>query len=931
MTQTESQKQSPPPQKKSSAAKWIAVIVVIIVVVGAVVVIASEHHTSTTTPTKTTTTTTTTTTTNTTSTTTTTTTSSTPLSVVPTTTGLQAQAGAPITFSPGLPSGAKFSKVVWNFGNGVTESLTTGNGQISYTYTTPGSYLVSVTVYNSTGSVSSNSSLMLITVTPSVNANTAAIYGPIAINMNSAGNTNQTIPAGGWINVSYAGIMATVPVNIGSPVPGNPDYTVAAFEWSVDGTPLNVPTTNATINVTFSTPGLHYITLTTISTYNGQNESGQYVMTVAVGNYAIQKVTPKVSINKNEIVDATWIPGGPRTFDPAIAYDTVSYETVYEVYQPLVFYSGEYTTVFNPVIAKYVPTLQNGGITPGPNGSENYTFYINTSLQFSNGDYVNAYDVYVSFARTLLFSNDPGDPGWIIAQALLPAPTMYGPFNTSFYWIHHAVTWNNATQSVTFHLLPTVPTWLPNTTAVYAGQSYGVLNQSYPVHNFGASDYFLQLISGPTAGDIMDYNWLVQHGGAPANNSASYTAFANTTSGPGVTGYWNNYITYNMMGTGPYELKLYEPSQEVIFYKNPYYHQTPGLLAPSQLVPEVVIEYLSEDTTAQQQLASGEAQFAEGAYPTYDTPQALSLIKQGIISSASVSELSTFAFYFNMDVNITGAQDYVKQTNIPAGFFANLDVRKAISYAFNYTYWIDVANTNSGITFAENLTGIIPRGMPEYLSNLSAQYPEVMNLTLAKYYWSISGYAGTGTYYFPVFNSEGNPTVDQMYSVLASNLATISNGQLQITDIDISFGQLVSFTSVGPGQNPMPIYFLGWIDDYPDASDFVAPFYEQYGIYTYPDGLWSGNPYINASQMANITQMWNDLNLAGETTNMTQVTNYYYQAQKIAVNMDFYFGIFQPLAVFYYSTAINPSSLALTFNPVVGSSFIVFYTIQYNP
>lgn len=922
MTQTENQSQSPPPQKKSSAAKWIAVIIVIILVVGAVVVIASEQH-------KTPTTTTTTTTTNNT---TTTTTTSTPLSVIPTTTGLQSQAGAPITFSPGLPAGATFTKVVWNFGNGVTQTITSGNGQVSYTYNTPGSYLVSVTAYNSTGAVSSNSSLMLITVTPSVDANTAGIYGPIAILANSAGNTNQTIPAGGWMNMTYAGTMATVPVNIGSPVPGNPDYTVAAFEWSIDGTALNVSNTTATINETFSTPGLHYVTLTTITTYNGQSVAGQYVMTVAVGNYNIQKVAPKVSINKNEIVDATWIPGGPRTFDPAIAYDTVSYEVVYEVYQPLIFYSGEYTTVFNPVIAKYVPTVQNGGITLGVNGSENYTFYINTSLQFSNGDYVNAYDVYVSFARTLLFSNDPGDPGWIIAHALLPGPTMYGPFNTSFYWIHHAVTWNNTTQSVTFHLLPTVPTWLPNTTAVYAGQSYGILNQSYQVHNFGSSDYFLQLISGPTAGDIMDYNWLVAHGGVPANNSASYAAFANTSSGPGVTGFWNNYITYNMMGTGPYELKLYEPSQEVILYKNPYYHQTPGLLAPSQLVPEVIIEYLSEDTTAQQQLQSGEAQFAEAAYPTYDTPEALSLIKQGIISSASISQLSTFAFYFNMDINITGAQDYVKQTNIPAGFFANLDVRKAISYAFNYSYWIGVANSNSGITFAENLTGIIPRGMPEYLSNLSAQYPEVMNLTLAKYYWSISGYAGNGqTYYFPVFNSQGNPVVDEMYSVLATDLSTISNGQLQITTEDISFGQLDSFTSVGPGENPMPIYYLGWIDDYPDASDFVAPFYEQYGIYTYPDGLWSGNPYINASQMSNITQIWNDLNLAGETTNMTQVTNYYYMAQKIAVNMDFYFGIMQPLAVFYYSTAINPSSLALTFNPVVGASFIVFYTIQYNP
>jgi peptide/nickel transport system substrate-binding protein len=928
MSQQEAQTTAPPPEKKkSSAGKWIAVVVVIIIIAAAAVVLLSHKSTTTTT----------------------TTTTALPATITPTSTGLSAQAGSPLTFFTNLPSNVKFTKVVWNFGNGVTQTVTSGNGEVTYTYNTPGSYLVSVTVYNSTSSVSNNQSLLLVTVTPGLTANPAAIYGPITVKMNSAGNTNQSIPAGGWINLSYSGLTAATPIMLGSPVPGDPSYTVSAFQWNIDnGTSVilntNIKNSNGTanmmyagtVNLTFSTPGFHTVELNTISTGPSGNITGSFIMTVVVGNYAVLKVAPKVAPNKNMIVDATWIPGGPRTFDPAIAYDTVSYEVVYEIYQPLVFYNGTSTTQFNPVIAKYVPTVQNGGIVVNTTtGAENITFYINTSLQFSNGDHVNAYDVYISFARTLLFANDPGDPGWIIAHALLPAPSIYGPFNNSFYWVHHAITWNNATQSVTFHLLPAVPTWLPNTSAVYAGVNYGVLNQSYPVHNFGANAYFLQLISGPTAGDIMDYNWLVQHGAAPANNSASYSAFANPSNGPGVSGYFNTYIQYNTLGTGPYELKLYEPSQEVILTANPYYHQTPGLLPPSKLIPEVVIEYLSQETTAQQQFASGQAQFAEGAYPVDATPLLLNLVNSGVAGMTSVGQLATFSFFINFAINITGAQIYDSQTNIPAGFFANLNVRKAFYYAFNQTYWIDVANSNSGITFAENLSGIIPRGMPEYPANLSAQAPEVYNLTLAKYYWSLTPYAKNGAkLYIPLFNTLGNPTVDEMYSVYEQALSAMSNGQIVATTYDITFSQELAYTSVGPGQNPMPIYFLGWIDDYPDASDFVAPFYQPYGIYTYPDGIIQTNPYFNPStnpnQWANITMIWNYLNLAEESTNQSLVDLYYYLAEKIAMSQYLYIGIMQPLAYLVYSTTINPNSLALTENPVVGASFLVFYTMQYN-
>ena len=47
-------------------------------------------------------------------------------------------------------------------------------------------------------------------------------------------------------------------------------------------------------------------------------------------------------------------PGGARTEDPAIAYDTVSYEPILNVYQPLITYNG---STVGPSWQAFVPSL----------------------------------------------------------------------------------------------------------------------------------------------------------------------------------------------------------------------------------------------------------------------------------------------------------------------------------------------------------------------------------------------------------------------------------------------------------------------------------------------------------------------------------------------------------------------------------------------
>ncbi|MEM0159709.1 MAG: ABC transporter substrate-binding protein [Candidatus Micrarchaeaceae archaeon] len=913
---TQESSELPRPAKKSSGLKWIAIIIVVVVVVAGIVAAVELRPKPST--------------------------SSQPLSIAPFATAVTTLAGSNIIFNPGLPAHSTFTKLVWNFGNGYTETVTSGNGIVNYSYPSPGSYLVSLIVYNKTSMVSNNNSLFPITVNPSLSTNPAAIDGPItlsgssAVYNNASSTRNQAIGLNGWVNLTFGGLLAPTPLTVGSNVPGDTAYVIESFTWKIDNNTQIIADNNTglpeTVNITFSNPGLHVVDLITESkdTYNGSTVNGSYEMTIAVGNYSILKNMPKVPINTNLVVNAEYVPGGLNTLDPAIAYDYTSDEVIEEIYQPLVMTNGTSTTQFNPVIATNVPSVANGEVTPN---LLNWTFYINTSIKFSNGDPVNAYDVYISAARALLFANDPGTPGWTIAYGLLPAPSISGPFNNSFFWIHHAITWNNTTQSVTFHMLPSKPTWLPNAPAIYGGINYGPLNQSYPVTNYGLPNSFLLDLCVNPVFDVMDYNWLVQHGAAPQNNSASYAYWSSNITSPGLLSNWNQFVHYHAMGTGPYQLALYEPATSVILKVNPYYNATQGMLPQSKLIKEVEIEYLTSEDEAQLQLESGEAQFGTDAFPISQTNALMKYVDSGVLQTVQIPSFGLYFYSFNMAVNVTGAQVYDSQTNIPSNFFANLSVRKAFAYAFNISYLINICYSADGIKYAIPFSGVFPPGSIDVPTNITSEYPQIYNLSLARFYWEQTPYYKSGTkLYFPLFNVAGNPANDEMDTVWANDISEATEGQVTVLPVDISYDLWLDYSAAPPTQDPMPLWYDVWVGFTP-TTQYASPMLGPFGYNDWTDGFAYGTPgwnnTTNPNQWANISEMWKLLDLAAESTNSSQVALDYYKADVIAIKEFFYVGTMEPINLIAFSTAINPSSLADTENPIQGGNLIIYYSLQY--
>jgi len=261
------------------------------------------------------------------------------------------------------------------------------------------------------------------------------------------------------------------------------------------------------------------------------------VQTVGILKGAGNVPSPGV-INVAEVV-----PSGPYSFDPAIDYETVGFEIIADVYETLITYNGSSTTQFVPIVAKQVPSISNGLISPY---GLNYTFHIRSGLKFANVDPVTVFDVYASMVRTLLFiTGEPGTAGWILAQDLLPGggwDLNWSDGQSLYTNITKAITYNNATQSITFHLLKPDPAFL-----------------YYVAFDLGAG--------------VVDYKWLAQHGAGiefTPSGFLDYTQFGNEAN-------YNQYVRFNTMGSGPYMIESYLPGQSIVLAPNPNYVPIPGV------------------------------------------------------------------------------------------------------------------------------------------------------------------------------------------------------------------------------------------------------------------------------------------------------------------------------------------------------------------
>ena len=894
-----------------------------------------------------------------------------------------ASQGTAITFYSGTTiSSSSIKNITWNFGDGVVKTYSGSTGlSVQYVYPNPGNYLVYDQLVTTSNFVANNSfGLVPVSITPSVTSTEVPQQFPAAIQVASSSANSQNLSAGfpnvvspgGYIDVTYL-----VPSSYSS-------YPITAG-WALQSMTFSIGTKTSSVfnatqvgngvdfNGTSLSAGIYPMTLTAVTNKSTTTSTWTFVQTAAVGAYSPKhSTTPSTH---SGIVDATWIPGGFSTLDPAIAYDTVSYEAIYNLYEPLVQYApGTSASSYIPVLATAVPTQQNGLLTSvTSNGVTyvNYTFNLNPSAKFANGQPVTSYDVYFSVLRGLLFANDPGRPGWLTAHALIPGDSIYGYFNTSPFWVNHAMTMKNS-SSITFHILPTTNQSLfgvsPESGTNAAFMATGTqMNTSTALANglatteyssFGAPSYFMQLLVQPIA-FVMDAAWANASGAGIGSFSPTapysmaflnYSAYGNPSS-------WNTKLQFGTMGTGPYVIQALVPGQMISFIPNQNFTQTIDYPSLSAMQPTITIYYYTSESVAQLAFQTGAADFAEGAYPPSSFPQVLSMIHAGQAGSINTPQLALFTWFFVTQVNVTALKSLASAVSFPnssivwenasgqtaanaAGswevstFFGNLSVRRAFTYAFDQAQYVAMG-TNSGISTATNLTGYIPNGLADYPTNISkTPTAPTYNMTLAKQYWNSSPYksASANSIQFPIFSISGSPIQDKMiqsYWVPAIENAT--NHSVKPYLADVNFATLLTATAVPAGQNPMPLYFLGWIADYPDPTDFAAPFVQPLGIYSFPDGWYPGpgfNQTTNPHQWSMINAMWNASAAGAGELNAAQRAYDYWLSDSLSVRLDMIVGNIQPIGIVFYRSWIKPASLDWSLSPSAALTFLILFPVS---
>ncbi len=823
-----------------------------------------------------------------------------------------ANVGQSVQFS--ATTSGNVSNVLWDFGDG-----STGTGlSVTHIYNNPGSYLIFVNATGPGGYSNNLKKLWSISIIPSsINPSLASEISQPTIAFDLSKNPNAPIflvNSTVYFEASYLQppsetnwSMAYYIINFGD---GYSNITPVYLNTSSDNflsdfvshqyTSTGFYSINLTIITYNETPFLKYIVTNNVteiryiptSYYNQVINSGHAEMSfistiyVQASGQSVGILKPAGNVtNPGVITEVRNVPSGPFSFDPAIGYDAYSQEILLNVYETLVAYNGSSTTQFVPAIAKEIPTISNGGISP--NGL-NYTFYIRQNLKFSNGDPLNVWDVYTSYVRTLLFMlGTPGTPGWILAQDLLPGGG-YLPGSVSYENITKAMSINNATQSITFHLLKPDPA-------------------------------FLDYLADPCGGGITDYNWLVQHGAGIEFTPAGFNSYMNYS----LEVNYNEYVRWNTVGSGPYMIGTYLTGQSILLIPNPYYTPISGYPGfNSTPTDKIYIEWIKDPETAMLMLTNSQADIVTNL-PNTEFPTLLSMESEGKLNLYTFPSLSIHYFNFNWNVNesmMKGA--YGNQYHLPFNYFANPLVRRAFAYSFNYTNYLNklVGNSIYHVNFGFNYTGIIPKGMPgyvspEWLQSHGANVP-TYNLTLAKQYMEESGLYNTSVN-IPIIIYSGDPVDYAASAMWAQNLSAM-DPNIQASPVyqpfAFTFGYLV------PNQNPMPIYLIGWTPDYPYPSDYVNPMYLQGGMTPVGNGmnytnLMTWGYYQEAQQWKNMTNL---IIAANNATNESLALQYFDEAEVIAVNLTLYVYTYQENEIWIYSPYIH--GVQYEENPMFGGS-----------
>ena len=254
---------------------------------------------------------------------------------------------------------------------------------------------------------------------------------------------------------------------------------------------------------------------------------------------------------------------------------------------------------------------------------------------------------------------------------------------------------------------------------------------------------------------------------------------------------------HQIVGTGPFIFESYTAGIETRMRRNDDYYLEPAA------IEHVVINIIQDSDARNNAMLAGDINLLEAPHPSfYDemrTSDAVNLIEV----DSPASSVTQYLGMNNKAINRTW--------------------RQAISWAINYTYMIDELLEG----YAKRLEGPIPEGIA-YANYSSTE--ATLNLTKARLLmnnmsfginftsdaeWQAAEFRTVNYTY-----NLGNKFREDMLVLLQNNLdyigiTVIDNGLEWTPYLDLVYDR------VAPGYDGLELWFIGWMPDYNDASNYV--------------------------------------------------------------------------------------------------------------
>jgi len=575
--------------------------------------------------------------------------------------------------------------------------------------------------------------------------------------------------------------------------------------------------------------------------------------------------------------------GQPVRIDPARAYDTASGELLQNVYQTLIWWNDKHPITFTPgigynlttddyadlntygpVLCTEVPTLGNGRIVVNASGSY-WRFTVNTNAQFQPwvdhlgntvpARNITAADVVYSFRRQVIYDS-PYSPVWM--------------------WMSPAfgfASWSNS-YGGPYPFMPTIVgtsktyngTFLNAADEAAAGVSitnwcYAVGNDVYFNFTLPWAEGLLKQIFAQTWGGVVNPDWVKEMGGwdglfttgMPGGWTNNYhwkptstRSELDTYKDPAVfQGHGSKYASFTLgaCGTGPYMFtswdttnKIWRIDRFVAFWEG---WANAGDKAGNYLSTVIV---RAVDSWMTRKMLFLEGEFDVCAVPrakmfellmsdAYHSAPAINLVyniaalqNDVMLFGFSVPAASPYQSYVGYPTHKTSAQPY---------FFNNTHIRRAFSWALNYTSYLQDAWSGEGILQRSWwVDGLSPASyknmnvsMPQRNLDLTQMQNELNLAVLDGFNVGAEGFEMTLAY------NIGNDQRLIACNLIAQAFLSLSP-KYKCNVIALDWPAFLDAENKGY----LPMYDVGWLADFADPDNFCEPYQASWGAFMVGQG-----------------------------------------------------------------------------------------------